>query len=147
MSIAKIPEGFNTVTPTLIVDGAAKAIDLYVKALGVQELYRMPSPEGKIMHACLQIGSSKIFLGDAGPQMAATTSSFYIYIEDVDAAFRKATQGGLKEKFPVQDMFWGDRMGSLTDPFGNRWTLATHVRDVTKEEMDEARKKMSAKAA
>lgn len=141
---AKIPEGFATVTPSLTVTGAAKAIDLYTKALGAKEMYRMACPEsGKIMHACLQIGSSKVFLSDANPESgcAATSSSFYLYMPDVDAAFRQAKQAGLEEKMPPQDMFWGDRTGTVKDSFGNHWTLATHVKDVSPEEMEEGRKK------
>lgn len=151
MSAAKIPEGFNTLTPTLIVNGAAQAIDLYVKAFGATETYRMPDPKtGKIMHACIQIGTSKLFLCDVNPEMGcgtASTSNFYVYLNDVDATFRQAKQAGLEEAQPVQDMFWGDRTGTMKDRFGNRWTLATHVRDVSPEEMEEARKKFAAKAA
>jgi len=148
MAVVKIPEGFSTITPTLIVDGAAKAIDLYTKALGAKEAYRMECPETKkVMHACLQIGSSKVFLGDTNPQCSSpTSSSFYVYLDDVDSAFSKAKQGGLKEVSAVQDMFWGDRIGTVQDPFGNKWTLATHVRDVSPQEMEEAKKKMAAKA-
>lgn len=150
MPVSKIPQDFHTITPSLSVNGAAKAIDLYVQALGAKELYRMASPDsGKIMHACVQIGSSKIFLSDANPEKdcPATTSSFYLYIDDVDAAFKQAKQGGLQETFAVQDMFWGDRMGCVKDSFGNSWTLATHVRDVSPEEMEEGRKNFGKKAA
>jgi len=144
---APIPEGFATLTPNMIVDGAAKAIELYTKAFGAKEMYKMADPSGKIMHACIQIGTSKVFLADTNPQMSANTASFYVYINDVDAAFRQATQAGLKETMAVQDMFWGDRVGSVQDAFGNKWMLATHKRDVSPEEMEEARKKMCAKAA
>jgi PhnB protein len=141
--MAKIPEGFNTITPSLVLNGAAKAIDLYKKAFGAQELYRMEVPgTGKLMHACLVIGNSKIFLSDTDPKMSATpsTSSFYLYMDDVDAAFTQAKKAGLNELVPVQDMFWGDRMGAVEDSFGIRWTLATHVREVSQEEMEAARK-------
>ena len=144
---APIPEGFATLTPNLIVDGAAKAIELYTKAFGAKEAYRMPSPDGKIMHACIQIGSSKVFLADANPQMPATTANFYVYINDVDAAFGQATKAGLKETMGVEDMFWGDRVGCVQDAFGNKWMLATHKRDVSPQEMEEARKKSGPKAA
>lgn len=148
MPVAPIPEGFNTLTPTLVIDGAAKAIELYTKAFGAKEEYRMPSPDGgKIMHACIRIGSSKVFLTDANQQMAPSASGFYVYVNDVDAAFAQATKAGLKETMPLQDMFWGDRIGSVQDPFGIKWMLATHKRDVSPQEMEEARKKMSAKAA
>jgi PhnB protein len=150
MSVKAIPEDFATVTPTLIVNDAAKAIETYKKAFGASEEYRMNCPNsGKIMHACIKIGSSKVFLSDVNPQMgcAATTSSFYTYFSDVDAIFKQAKQAGLQEKSAPQDMFWGDRTGVVSDAFGNNWTIATHVRDVSPQEMEEARKKMAAKAA
>jgi uncharacterized glyoxalase superfamily protein PhnB len=151
MSLSAIPEGFSTITPTLVVDGAAQAIDLYIKAFGAMETYRMASPiTGKIMHACIQIGSSKLFLCDVMPEMGCATasaSSFYLYMNDVDATFRQAMQAGLTETSPVTDMFWGDRVGNVQDRFGNRWTIATHVRDVSPQEMEEARMKMATKAA
>lgn len=139
--VASIPEGFHTITPSLALADAAKAIDLYKKAFGAEEKGRAACPEtGKIMHACLEIGSSKIFLNDAMPGMCTPTSAnFYLYFDDVDAAFRQATSAGLQEVSPLQDMFWGDRMGSLKDPFGNNWTLATHIRDLSKEEMEKGR--------
>ncbi len=144
-----IPTGFNTLTPTLVLPDAAKAIELYKKAFGATEEYRMACSEsGKIMHACLQIGSSKIFLCDANPTMegcAATHSNFYLYIDDVDSAYRQATKAGMKEAMAVEDMFWGDRVGNVKDSFGNSWTLATHVRDVSPEEMEEGRKAFTAK--
>lgn len=143
--MAGIPEGFSTVTPTLIVNDAAKAIELYTKAFGAKETYRLNCPEsGKIMHACIQIGASKVFLCDTHPKMCATpsNSSFYLYFKDVDASFKQAKQAGMQETSPVQDMFWGDRTGNVKDTFGNSWTLATHVRDVSPEEMDKAVKQM-----
>lgn len=145
----KIPQGFSTITPTLTVNGAAKAIELYKKAFGATEDYRMEEG-GRIMHACLTLGSSKIFLSDAMPETgcgAPTSSSFYLYMDDVDSAFKQAARAGLKELFPVTDMFWGDRTGCIEDPFGNKWTIATHVRDVTPEEMEEGRRKFAHKAA
>jgi len=124
---------------------------MYVKALGAKEEYRMPCADSnKIMHACITIGNSKVFLCDTNPQMSCgtpTNSTFYVYVDDVDAAFKKAKQGGLEEFSPVQDMFWGDRVGCVTDSFGIRWTLATHMRDVSPAEMEEGRKKFSEKAA
>ncbi len=142
----KIPEGFATVTPTLIVNGASDAIALYTKALGAKELYRMPAPDGsgKIMHACIMIGNSKVFLADATPNCGAPAQSyFYVYFDDVDASFTQAKKAGFEEKMAPQDMFWGDRMGSLADKFGMHWTLATHVRDVSDAEMKEGAKKMA----
>lgn len=145
------PEGFNTVTPTLIVANAAKAIDLYTKAFGATEAYRMNSPSGdKILHACIQLGTSKVFLCDVNPEMGcgtASISNFYLYFSDVDAIFKQAKQAGMQEAAAVQDMFWGDRTGCVKDAFGITWTLATHIRDVTPEEMDKAVQQMAGKAA
>ena len=147
--MSKIPEGFSTLTPALNVDGAAKAIELYKKAFNANELYRMECPEsGKIMHACLQIGDSKIFLADVNPACGGpSASTFYVYLPDVDASFKQATSAGLSELFAPQDMFWGDRTGTVKDSFGNSWTLATHVRDVSPAEMEEGRKNFGKKAA
>lgn len=140
--MAKIPEGFATVTPSITVEGAAQAIDLYTKAFGAQEQYRLNCPEsGKVMHACLLIGNSKVFVSDMGPQCTASTSSFYLYVDSADTAFNQAKQAGLQELMPVQDMFWGDRTGTVKDRFGNSWTVATHLRDVSPQELEEGRKK------
>lgn len=149
--MSSIPEGYTTVTPTLIVNGAAKAIELYKMAFGAKELYRMEtSDKSKVMHACIQIGNSKLFLSDMAPKMGdmkPSSASFYLYLDDVDAAFRQARQAGMEEITPVQDMFWGDRVGNVQDAFGMRWTLATHVRDVSSQELEKAAKEMAAKAA
>lgn len=150
--MAAIPEGFSSVTPTLVVDDAAQAIELYKKAFGAKEIHRMNCPQsGKIMHACIEIGTSKLFLSDAGPAdkgcASATSSNFYVYVNDADKIFGQAKHAGLQETMPVQDMFWGDRMGNVKDKFGNSWTVATHVRDVSPQEMQEAMKKMASQAA
>lgn len=146
MSVKAIPEGFTTVTPTLILNDAAKAIELYKQAFGAKELYRMEAPgKKKIMHACIMIGNAKLFLADAGPKGegcgSPSDSSFYLYLDDVDTVFKQAKKAGLEEQFAVQDMFWGDRMGCVNDHFGIKWTLATHVRDVSPQEMEEAKNK------
>jgi len=151
----KIPEGFATITPSLNLNNAAQAIETYKKAFGAQELYRMECPggTGKIMHACLTIGNSKIFLADAMPDMGCgpSNSNFYLYMDDVDAAFKQARSAGLDEMMPPADMFWGDRTGTVKDSFGNAWTIATHVRDVSPKEMEKGRDewmaKMKSKAA
>ena len=137
------PEGFSTVTPTLVLTDAAKAIDLYTKAFGAKEVYRMPMPgSSKIMHACLMFGDSKVFLCDTNEQMCAmpSRSNFYLHMDDVDATFKQAAGAGMKEISAPADMFWGDRTGCVEDSFGIRWTIATHVRDVSPEEMNEAAK-------
>jgi uncharacterized glyoxalase superfamily protein PhnB len=135
----------------LIVSDAAAAIDLYKKAFGATEEYRMACPDtGKIMHACIYFGSSKIFLSDENPNMEcskATHSNFYVYLKDVNSAFSTAKQAGMEEVMPPEDMFWGDRTGSVKDKFGNYWTLATHVRDVSPQEMEEGKKKFAEKMA
>jgi PhnB protein len=142
-------ETSQSVIPSLALDNAAKAIELYKKAFGAQEIARMSGPNGKIVHAVIQIGNSKIFLADTDPKMSAvpSVSTFYVYFDDVDSIFRQAKQAGLSEKFPITDMFWGDRMGALTDPFGIKWTLATKVREVSPAELEEGAKKMFGKAA
>ncbi len=146
-----ITSGEQSVIPTLVIDGAADAIALYKKAFNAQELSRMESPDGskKIMHACIQIGNSKLFISDTHPQMcaSATNSNFYLYFKDVDAAYKQATNAGLTDNMPPQDMFWGDRMGNVKDKFGISWSMATHVRNVSPEEMAEAAKTFGNKAA
>ena len=136
-----IPEGYATITPTLIFDDAAAAMTLYTQAFGATEDYRTLMPNGKIMHACLQIGSSKLFLSDLMPNCGSSTqhSCFYLYVEDVDAACAKAAEAGLELTMPPADMFWGDRMGALKDKFGIRWTIATHQRDLSPDEMEQAK--------
>lgn len=141
------PEGFHTITPYLVVKGAAKAIELYQNALGAKVEGRMDGPDGSVMHACLQIGSSKIFLGDENEMMKASAdpggTRFYVYVEDVDAAHKQAVAAGMSEKAAPEDMFWGDRTAVVIDSSGHSWTLATHQREVTPEEMAEAMKQMA----
>ncbi len=143
-----VPEG-NNVIPSIIVNDAARAIDLYTKAFNAKEEYRIEYPgSNKIMHACITIGNTRLFLADVNEQMCAipSVSGFYVYFSDVDKMFAQATKAGLNELYPVKDMFWGDRTGSVKDPFGITWTLSTHVKDVSPEEM-EAGKQMMAKAS
>lgn len=148
----EIPEGYHTVTPSLTMDGAAEAIQLYKKAFSAKEVYRMehPGKPGRVMHACLQIGSSRIFLADTDHHVGTATpsvSSFYLYLENVDAAFKQAKQAGLTEAWAPTDMFWGDRTGVVRDKFGISWTLATHMREVSPEEMEKGAKTFVMKAA
>jgi len=144
MSVSKIPPGFHTVTPSLIVKEGAKAIDFYKKALGAEELMRMVGPDGKISHAEIKVGDSILFITDENPAMGTkspqtlggTASNLYLYVEDVDSAFKRAVDAGGKATMPVTDMFWGDRFGQFTDPSGHSWGLSTHVEDVSPEETE-----------
>ena len=153
MATNKVPEGYTTITPSITFSDAPKAIEFYKKAFGATERMRMPGPDGKIMHAEIQIGTSRVMLQDevmghrSAKSMGGSPVDFYVYIDDCDAAIKKAIAAGAKEMYPIQDMFWGDRMGSVEDPFGHRWTLATHIKDVSEEEMrrgqDEFMKQMA----
>jgi PhnB protein len=144
--VSPIPEGFHTITPTLICDGAAAAIDFYVRAFGAVELDRAAGPDGKIMHAMIQIGDSRIMLGDEFPEMGCraprtiggTPVSLHLYVEDADAFYERAIAAGATATMPICDAFWGDRYGRLLDPFGHDWAIATHVRDVSEEEIAKA---------
>jgi PhnB protein len=143
MAPKPIPEGYHSVTPYLAIDGASEAIEFYKKAFGAKERGRMDAPGGKIGHAELQIGDSVVMLSDALPQfstrapteLGGTSVSVFMYVEDVDAVVKQAVDAGAKVEMEVQDQFWGDRFGSVTDPFGHNWAIATHVEDVPPEEM------------
>jgi len=149
MAVKAIPDGYHTVTPYLIISGAAAAIDYYRRAFGATELVRMPDAQGRIAHAELRIGDSIIMLADEQHEMGyrgpatlgGTTVSIVLYVEDVDAVFERAIKAGGKSRQPVADQFYGDRMGTLTDPFGHVWTVGTHTEDVSPEEM---KKRMAA---
>ena len=142
-NVKPIPDGYHSVTPYLICDRAAEAIEYYKKAFGATELFRMDH-EGKVGHAELKIGDSPIMLADEYPQMGyrspkslgGTPVSIMIYVEDVDTVYKQALDAGATEVKPLQDQFYGDRSGTLTDPFGHVWTVATHKEDVTMEEMN-----------
>jgi PhnB protein len=145
MPVKAIPEGYHSVTPYLIIRGASDAIDFYKKAFGAVELFRFPSPDGKIGHAEIKIGDSPIMLADEyadmgynGPQsLGGTPVSLMIYVEDVDTVFNRAVDAGATVKEPLQDKFYGDRIGTLVDPFGHRWHVSTHKEDVSMEEMQQ----------
>jgi PhnB protein len=147
-----IPEGYHSVTPYLVVDDAARAIEFYKKAFGAEEKFRMPMG-GRIGHAEIKIGDSFVMLADEFPDMGhlgpkargGTTVSLMVYLEDVDSAFRTALDAGATEMRPVENQFWGDRMGTLTDPFGHQWSLATHVEEVSGEELGRRFEEWSAK--
>lgn len=138
-----IPQGYHTVTPSIVVRGAAEALDFYRKAFNAEETLRMPGPDGKIIHAEFRIGNSVMMLGDEMPDMGAKSPlslggspvSFFIYLENVDEAWQRAINAGAKQVMPLADMFWGDRAGCVDDPFGHHWWLAQHVADLTPEEI------------
>ena len=143
MATKPIPEGYRTVTPYLIVKGAAEAIEFYKRAFGATELLRMADPHGRVGHAEIKIGDSVIMLADEHPAMGyraphslgGSSVSILLYLEDVDAVFERALKAGAKAQRPVANQFYGDRTGTLEDPFGHVWTVATHVEDVPPEEM------------
>ncbi len=148
MATQPIPEGYHTITPYLAVDDAAQALDYYTKAFGAKERVRMEAPDGKIGHAELEIGDSLIMLADQFPQattsppteLGGTSASVFMYVEDVDAVVKRAVDAGATVTMEVADQFWGDRFGSVKDPFGHLWSIATHVEDVPPEEMAERAK-------
>lgn len=147
MTAKAIPDGYHTVTPYLIVSDASAAIDFYGRAFGAQELFRLPMTDkdgqSKVGHAEIQIGDCKLMLSDEWPDMQAlgptsrggATTGFMVYGDDADAAFARAIEAGATSDKPVENQFWGDRMGTVVDPFGHKWTVATHVEDVPPEEM------------
>jgi PhnB protein len=138
-----IPDGYHTATPYLVITNAGKAIEFYKEAFGATERMRLPTPEGKVMHAEIKIGDSPIMLCDECPEWNAlspqtiggTAVSIMLYVEDVDAVVNRAVAAGAKLLMPVQDQFWGDRCGTIADPFGHKWTVATHTEDVSPEEI------------
>jgi uncharacterized glyoxalase superfamily protein PhnB len=141
--IKAVPEGFHTITPSLIIRDAAKAIDFYKKAFAAEELMRMPGPGGKVMHAEIRIGSSIVMMADENPEwecksplmLGGSPVNFFVYVENVDSAWRRAVDAGAKVKMPLSDQFWGDRMGALEDPFGHKWSLAQRTRNLTVDEI------------
>jgi PhnB protein len=148
MATQPIPEGYHTVTPYLAVDDATEAIEYYTKAFDAKERVRMETPDGKIGHAELEIGDSLVMLSDPFPQastkppneLGGTSVSVFMYVEDVDAVVKRAVDAGAMVTMEVADQFWGDRFGSVKDPFGHLWSIATHVEDVPPEEMAERAK-------
>jgi PhnB protein len=149
MTVKPIPDGYHSITPYLILDNATGALDYYKRAFGAIETVRMPAPGGKVGHAEILIGDSVVMLADESPQMGAKSAksiggspvSLMIYVENVDEQFPKALAAGGKELRPLKNQFYGDRSGTLEDPFGITWTIATHVEDVSADEM---RKRMAA---
>ena len=148
-----IPAGMHAVTPHLVVAGAADAIAFYKKAFGAVEESRLPGPGGKLMHAMIRIGGAAIMLADEFPEwgsfgpkaLKGTPVTIHLYVDDADAFTARAVKAGAKVTMPLADMFWGDRYGIVEDPFGHRWSIGTHVRDVTQAEMVEGMKRMAKK--
>jgi PhnB protein len=146
----RIPQGMHSVTPHLVCAGAAQAIEFYKKAFGAIEEARLPGSDGKLMHAMIRIGDSQIMLADEFPQWGAlgpkalkgSPVTIHLYVDDADAFAKRAEAAGAKITMPVADMFWGDRYGKLEDPFGHQWSVGTHVRDVSPDEMQKAMKEM-----
>jgi PhnB protein len=141
-----IPEEYHSVTPIVVFKDVRKAIEFYRRAFGAEERFAMPGPDGKgVMHAEVQIGNSIIMMGEENPQQPCKSAdtlggspvSFYLYLENVDEAFRIALEAGAEVRMPVQDMFWGDRAGTVQDPFGYSWFLATHIKDLTMQEIQQ----------
>lgn len=155
MPVKPIPEGYHTLTPFLTVRNAERAIDFYKQAFGAKERGVMKGPDGKVMHAELMIGDSIVMLADEFPEFGAlspesggggSSMGLHIYLDNVDAAFDRAVKAGARVEMPVMDQFWGDRYGKLKDPFGHKWSIATHMKDLSAEEMkrgmDDAMAKM-----
>jgi len=148
--VKPIPDGMHSVTPHLICAGAADAIEFYKKAFNAVEVVRLPGPQGRLMHAMIRIGDSAVMLVDEMPEWGAlgpnslkgSPVTIHLYVENVDAFVKRAVDAGAKITMPVADMFWGDRYGKLEDPFGHHWSVATHIRDVSPDEMMQEMKKM-----
>jgi uncharacterized glyoxalase superfamily protein PhnB len=155
MPAKSTPAGYHTVTPSIVVRGGAEAIEFYKRAFGAEEVTRMDGPDGKVMHAELRIGDSIVMLGDENPQWGAlsplstngVSSSLYIYVGDADAVVERAVRAGAKVRYPLEDAFWGDRFGKITDPFGHEWGIATRIKELTPEEVRQAAEEWMAKAA
>jgi PhnB protein len=153
-NVKPIPEGYHSITPYLIIKDASAAIDFYKKAFSATEILRMDGPGGKIMHAELQIGNSRIMLADENPEIGypglpegvRSPVALMIYVEDVDKTAANATSAGMKTERHVADQFYGDRSGNFIDPFGHRWTIATHIEDVSEEEMERRMRSMAKSA-
>lgn len=155
MPVKPVPDGYHTLTPALTVRDAARAIEFYKQAFGATERGVMKGPDGKIMHAELMIGDSIIMMSDEWPEFGAlspqsvggSSTTLHIYLDGVDAAFERAVKAGAQVEMPVMDQFWGDRYGRLKDPFGHKWSIGTHVKDLSMDEMKQGMDDAMAKAA
>jgi PhnB protein len=142
-AVKPVPDGYRTVTPYLTVRNANEALEFYGRAFGARTRAAMPMPDGKIVHAEIEIGDSVVMLSEEFPEwdtksplsLGGTGSAIFLYVEDVDAAYKRAVDAGCKATMPPQDQFWGDRFGKLEDPYGHAWQMATHIEDVSPEEM------------
>jgi PhnB protein len=151
--VKPVPEGFHTITPHLTVRDAKRAIEFYQKAFGAEVLSVAPGPGDKVMHASLKIGDSILMLNDEfpefggqlGPSATGSSVALHVYLDDVDTGFQRAVSAGATVKMPLMDQFWGDRYGVVIDPFGHRWSLATHTRDMSPEEMQQEQEEAFAK--
>jgi PhnB protein len=149
-NVKPIPEGMHSVTPHLVCAGAADAIEFYKKAFDAVDLGRLPGPQGKLMHAAIRIGDSTVMLADEFPEWGSMSPkslkgspvTIHLYVRDVDAFVARAVAAGARITMPLENMFWGDRYCKLEDPFGHHWSVATHIRDVSPEEMQQAMRKM-----
>lgn len=148
-----IPNGFSTITPHIVIKDCAKAIEFYKKALGAKELYKSLMPDGRVMHAMIQIGNSFVMMADEFPEMSSvgpttlggTSFVLHIYTDDADKLYKQAIDAGSIPIMPVSEMFWGDRYGQIQDPYGHRWAIATHVKDVNPQEFEKIATKFFSK--
>jgi PhnB protein len=155
MATKSIPTGYHSVTPSIIVRRAADAIDFYKRAFGAEEVSRMAGPDGSVMHAELRFGDSMVMLGEENEQWGTKSPlstnglpvSLHLYVDDADAVYAKALEAGATVRYPIEDAFWGDRYGKVADPFGHEWGIATHVKDLTPEEVKRAADEWIAKSA
>jgi PhnB protein len=153
MAVKPVPEGYHTLTPFMTVRDAASAIEFYKKAFGATELGVMKDPSGKVMHAELKIGDSIVMMSDEFPDYGAlspqsvggSSMGLHIYVDNVDAAFDRAVKAGAQVEMPVMDQFWGDRYGKLKDPYGHKWSIATHTKDLSRDEMKQGMEDAMAK--
>jgi PhnB protein len=148
MAVSPVPKGYHTITAQLAIEGAASAIEFYRKAFGAEVVDQAADPSGqKVWHASLRMGDSMLFVNDVFPDMGGSPShsSLWLYVTDVDASFKRAVDAGAKGTVPPADMFWGDRMAHVVDPFGQKWALATHTKDMTPEEQKKAAEEFKAK--
>jgi uncharacterized glyoxalase superfamily protein PhnB len=143
MPVNFIPEGYHTVTPTIIVKGAARLHEFLKKVFDAKVLLSVPGPNNTVAHSEVQIGDSRLMIADAGPMFAAQSSSFYLYVRDCDAVYKRSLAAGSKSEREPKDQFYGDRNASVIDEFGNRWSMGTHVEDVSNEELDRRMKEMA----